>query len=142
MSGWYRALQWDCAGGLVLQSPIFGIGISDEWASICGLAKTIDAVWLLDAMKYGIPGSILIFLCYMGGSSILISIEDTSLNLTKQERRLGLNLTVALGVASFIGLTVTFWGTVYILTMFLTGIRAHLGALGALPRDPLMDDDE
>ena len=142
LSGWYRALQWDCAGGLVLQSPIFGIGLSDEWVSVCGLAKTIDAVWLLDAMKYGIPGSILIFLCYMGGSSIPIGIKDASINLTEQERRLGFTLTIALGVASFIGLTVTFWGAVYILTIFLAGIRAHLGALGALPRDPLMDDDE
>jgi hypothetical protein len=140
-SAWYRVLQWDCAGGLVLKSPILGIGLSDEWVSICGLANTIDSVWLRTAMMYGIPGSLLVFLCYVGGSSLPVGIEDESLNLTRRERQLGFILSVLLGVAIFIGITVFYWGTVYILTMFLTGIRAHLGALGAEPRDPWIDDD-
>ena len=41
-SAWYRLLQWDCAGGLVLKSPILGIGLSDEWATYCELSNTIE----------------------------------------------------------------------------------------------------
>ena len=141
-TGWYRLLQWDCAGALVKASPIFGIGDSDEWAATCGLAKTINSVWLRTSMLYGIPGSVLIFLCYVGASSVPVGIEDTDLNLTRQERRLSFTLSVLLGVAIFIGFTVFYWGTVYVLTMFLAGIRAHLGALAAEPRDPWIEDDE
>ncbi len=141
-TAWYRALQWDCAGGLVLQSPIYGIGFSDEWVSICSLAPTINSLWLRAAMTFGIPGSVPIFLSYVSGSSVLIGIQDTSLNLTKRERWLAFVLTIVTLVAIIIGITVFYWGTVYILTIFLTAIRAHLGAFGALPRDPLLDDDE
>ncbi len=141
-TAWYRVLQWDCAGGLVMQSPIFGIGFSNEWASICGLVNTIDSVWLRSAMTFGIPGSILIFLCYLAGSSIPVGILDTNSNLTRRERWLSFTLTIVSIIAIVIGITVFYWGTVYILTIFLVGIRAHLGAFGALPRDPLLDDDE
>ena len=73
---------------------------------------------------------------------MLIGIQDTSLNLTKRERWLAFVLTIVTLVAIIIGITVFYWGTVYILAIFLTAIRAHLGAFGALPRDPLLDDDE
>jgi O-antigen ligase len=141
-TAYYRVLQWDCAGELVLQSPILGIGLSNEWVSYCELANTIDSLWLRIAMKYGIPGSILVFLSYVGASSLSVSIKDDSLNLTRQERRLGFVLTVIIGLFVYMGFAVFFWGTVYILTMFLMGIRAHLGALGAMPRDPELDNDE
>jgi len=140
-TGWYRRLQWDCAGGLVLDSPTFGIGLSDDWASWCGLDTSIDSLWLLAAMRYGIPGSILLFLCYVGASSLSVGIEDRELNLTRQERQLAFTLTLILGVVIFIGFTVYYWGSVFILTMFLTGIRAHLGALGSKPREHGLDDD-
>jgi len=142
-TGWYRLLFWNCVGGLVLDSPILGIGLSDDYVSFCELmGSTIDSVWLRTAMLYGIPGSVLVFLCYVGGSSLPVGIENKDLNLTKRERYLSFILSVILGVAIFIGIAVFYWGTVYILTMFLTGIRAHLGALGATPRDPSIDDDE
>ena len=92
-------------------------------------------------MLFGIPGSILICLSYITASSSSINIGNKRLNLTKQERHLGFILSLILGLVIYIGFTVFYWGTVYILIMLLAGIRAHLGALGALPREPGLDDD-
>jgi hypothetical protein len=134
-------MQWDFAGGLVMNSPIFGIGPSYEFARHSGLAPTIDATWLLMAMIYGIPGSILIGLSYITACSVSMDIGNKRLNLTKQERQLGSVLSLIMGLIVYIGFTTSLWGSVSILVMVLAGIRAHLGALGAMPREPALDDD-
>jgi hypothetical protein len=135
-SSWYRYLQWQFAGSLVMKSPILGIGPSYEYARQFGLSATIDAHWLKMAMLFGIPGSILIGLSYITACSGSMDFGNKSLNLTKQERQLGFVLSLIMGLTIFIGFTVFYWGTVYILISFLAGIRAHLGALGAMPREP------
>jgi hypothetical protein len=84
-------------------------------------------------MMYGIPGSVLIFLSFVGSASIPVGVQDNSINLTSRERQLTFILNLVIGILIFIGFTVFFWGTDFILMMFLAGIRAHLGALGALP---------
>jgi len=146
-TAFYRVLQWQYAGPLVMNSPILGVGATDdewitEFALSSGLAKTIDATWLMMALQFGIPGSILIFLSYITPCSLSTDIGNKSLNLTKQERQLGFVLSLILGLVIYIGFTVYFWGSVQILIAFLSGIRAHLGALGAMPREPGLDDDE
>jgi hypothetical protein len=139
-TGFYRLLQWECAGEFVMNSPILGIGLSDEWASECELTKSVDSLWLNSAMIFGIPGSALIGASYIGACSLPTSIDNDELNLTDQERYLGFLLGLILALVIFMGFTVHFWGTVYILTIFLAGIRAHLGALGATPREAELDD--
>jgi hypothetical protein len=69
-----------------------------------------------------------------------MDIGNKSLNLTKQERQLGSVLSLILGLFIYIGFTAFYWGTVSILISFLAGIRAHLGALAAMPREPGLDD--
>jgi hypothetical protein len=140
-SGYYRLLEWDFAGGLVMKSPILGIGPAYEIAKESGLLPSIDANWLRLAMAFGIPGAILVGLSYIAACSVAMDIGNKSLNLTKQERQLGFVLSLIMGLTIYIGFTVYFWGTVYILISFLAGIRAHLGALGALPREPGLNDD-
>ena len=139
-TAWYRVLQWSCAGDLVMHSPILGIGLSDEWATICGLAKTIDSVWLRMAMMYGLPGSALVFLCYAATCFLPIAAEEENGDSLEPERRLGFVTSVILGLAIFIGFTVFYWGTVYILTMFLMGMKAHLSALATWPDESEEDD--
>jgi hypothetical protein len=145
-TAYYRVLQWQYAGPLIMNSPILGVGAADEewtnkFARSSGLAKTIDATWLLMALQFGLPGSILIFLSYITPCSLSTDIGNENLNLTKQERQLGFVLSLILGLVIYIGFTVYYWGSVYILITFLAGIRAHLGALGALPRESGLDDD-
>ncbi len=140
-SGYYRLLQWDFAGGLIMKSPIIGIGPFYDYAAASGLSPTIDSLWLQMAMSFGIPGSILLGLSYITACSISMDIGNKSLNLTKQERQLGFVLSLIIGLTVYIGFTVYYWGSVSVLISFLAGIRAHLGALGALPREPGLDDE-
>jgi hypothetical protein len=140
-TGYYRLMQWEFLGPLVMDSPIFGIGLFSGWEKESGLAPTVDSSWLGTAMSFGIPAAILVFLCYISPCSVSMDIGNKWLNLTKQERRLGSVLSLIMGLIIYIGVTVFYWGTVFILIMFLAGIRAHLGALGAMPREPGLDDD-
>ncbi|MGA7385480.1 MAG: O-antigen ligase family protein [Methylocella sp.] len=140
-TGYYRLLQWDFAGGLVMNSPILGIGPYYEYARQSGLIPSIDANWLRLAMSFGIPGAVLVGLSYIAACSVSMDIGNKSLNLTKQERQLGSVLSLIMGLAVYIGFTAFYWGTVAILISFLAGIRAHLGALAAMPREPGLDDD-
>jgi len=141
-TAYYRLLQWQCVGGdVIMDSPIIGAGLSDDWVDYCELSPSIDSLWLLMAKQYGIPGSLLMFFTWIVACSSSVSIADDSLNLTKQERQLGFVLNIIVGLMIYIGFTVFYWGTVYILVMFLLGIRVHLGAMGALPREEGLDDD-
>lgn len=140
-SAYYRIMQWDFVGPVVMNSPIFGVGPYYEYGRLSGLSPTIDSNWLYMAMLFGIPGSILIGLSYLTACSVSMDVGNKSLNLTKQERQLGFVLSLIMGLLIYIGFTASYWGTVYILAMFLAGMRAHLGALGAMPREPGLDDD-
>jgi hypothetical protein len=140
-TAWYRYLQWQFVGPLVMNSPFLGIGRFSGWARRSGLSPTLDSTWLNLAAFFGIPVSILVALSYITACSISMEIGNKSLNLTKQERQLGFVLSIVMGVTIYIGFTVFYWGTVYILISFLAGIRAHLGALAAMPREPGLDDD-
>ena len=122
-TGYYRLLQWDCAGALVLDSPIIGLGLSNDWADYCHIAKTIDLFWLREAMLYGIPGAVMIFLCFVT-ACLRPRTKFEGSNLTEQERHLKFVLTTILGVTIWIGITVHFWASAYILTLFLAGIQS------------------
>ena len=132
-TGFYRLLIWQIAGADVLQAPVFGIGITDDWARPEWMPSTVDSLWLRAAMSFGIPGSVLIAACLLGACSRRVDIARTY--LSDDERRLGLVLSLILFVYIFLGFTVHFWGAAWILMGLFAGMRAHLGALGAVPTD-------
>ncbi|MGH8553481.1 MAG: hypothetical protein ACRERS_09315, partial [Methylococcales bacterium] len=118
-SAYYRLMQWEFLGPIVMSSPIFGVGLSYEYARQSGLSPSIDATWLLTAMLFGIPGAILVGLSYLTACSVSMDIGNKRLNLTKQERQLGSVLSLIMGLIVYIGFTVDLWGTVSILISFL-----------------------
>jgi O-antigen ligase len=132
-TGWYRLLIWQFAGEVVLAHPIFGLGLTEDWPRPDFLAPSVDSMWLRAAMTFGIPGSALIALCLLGARSRRVD-TDAPLNLTPQEKRLGRILSLCLFLYFYVGFTVYFWGTTWILMGFLAGLRAQIGAFGALPR--------
>jgi len=64
VNGYYRLLVWQFAG---IRSAItfLGIGMSEE-CSVRVDADNVDSIWLRLAMKYGIPGSLMIALALIG----------------------------------------------------------------------------
>jgi hypothetical protein len=130
-TGFYRLLIWQVAGAGVLEAPIFGIGITDDWARPDWMPSTVDSLWLRAAMMFGIPGSLMIAACLLGACSR--RVDTVRVNLSQAERRLGLALSLIMFLYIFLGFTVHFWGAAWILMGLFAGMRAHLGALGSLP---------
>jgi hypothetical protein len=126
-TGWYRQAIWNAVVPLVLQSPVFGIGLSDEWswqASRVLAGASVDAMWLRVAMMQGIPGSLLVLFTMIG--AYWEGPLDRSQYLSCEERRLSVALGIATIAAVFLGFIVHFWGTCWILLGIFAGIRANL----------------
>jgi O-antigen ligase len=124
---WHRQAIWEAVVPMLLdQSPIFGLGIRVEWDwQRNGLfGESVDAVWLRIAMTQGIPASFLVMLTLIGGywSGPL----DRSPYLTREEGRLSVALGIVTFAAIFLGFTVHFWGTCWILMAVFAGTRANL----------------
>ena len=136
MSGYYRLLIWQIAGKVVLDSPIFGIGLTDDWARPNWMPPSVDSLWLRSAMSFGIPGALLIAACIIGSCSR--KLDTPTAALSEDERRLGVALSLVQFLYILLGFTVHFWGVTWILMGFCAGIRSHLGGLAnpACPQSP------
>jgi O-Antigen ligase len=126
-AAWYRQAIWDTAVPVVVRSPIFGIGLTDEWdwqSNSALVGTSVDAFWLRAAMMYGIPGALLILLT-MTGAFWLGPLERSPF-LSAEERRLSIALGLVTTTAVFLGFTVHFWGTCWVLLGIFPAMRANL----------------
>jgi hypothetical protein len=125
-SGWFRVWEWTMASVAVAQSPWFGVGwmIPESY----GIPWTIDSKWLLWALTFGIPGALLLALSLIGAASL--PTNGPRARLTTAESKLGTTLGIFIFLVIFLGFTVDFFGSAWILIPVLAGIRAHLGELG------------
>ncbi len=126
-TGYYRLLIWNVVGDIVLENPIFGLGFFGYSPVEHGLAPTVDAIWLNAALTFGIPGSV------FAGAALLSACRgrvDTVLavSLSDEQKRVGLALSVVIGLYVLLGFTVHFWGANWILMGMFAGLRANLGA--------------
>lgn len=129
-TGWNRVAIWETAVPQLMQSPLFGLGLTDDWnwqsnAALSG--ASIDAMWLELAMMFGIPGSILVFLTMI--IPFWAAPLDQSPYLSRKEQRLSTALGFVTVMAVFSGFTVHIWGACWILLGIFSGMRANL--LGA-----------
>ena len=127
-SAWFRVWEWTMASAAVAQSPWYGVG----WAipEGYGIPWTIDSIWLLWALTFGIPGSVLLALSLIGAGSL--PTNGPRVRLTATESKLGTTLGILIFLIIFLGFTVDFFGSAWILIPVLAGIRAHLGELGRI----------
>jgi O-antigen ligase len=137
-SGWYREAIWRAVVPLVLQSPILGMGVSGEWdwqASGELVGASVDSMWLRVAMTLGIPGSLLVLFTMI--SAYWNGPLDRSHYLSREERRLSVALGIVTVAAVFLGFTVHFWGTCWILLGVFAGMRANLAEAAVCRIEPL-----
>ena len=132
-TAWFRMYIWQTVSVAIAQSPWFGMGsVSPEGYGIPG---TVDAIWLVWALKYGIPGSLLFGLSMIGTASL--PTNGPRARLTRAESRLGTTLGILIFIIIFWGFTVDFYGNAWILIPLLMGVRAHLGELGRVSAQTL-----
>lgn len=134
--GFYRLLIWSLVGPLVLASPLVGLGLETDFAARFSVANTIDCFWLASAVNFGIVGSALFVLTLLTACGKPVrrcaSFAGLTGAVTNDDVRLGRALGIIIFLFFFIGMTVHFWGTVWLLLAIVAAMRAHLGAISEI----------
>lgn len=134
-SYWIRLWQWRNTGDVVLNSPWFGTPLF-QWEEMVKrvpymtLMWSVDSLWLYLALLYGIPGAALVGLSMV--SAVCYPRSGRGVNLTKEESKLAVALSVSIAVLVLVGFTVDLWNSSWILAGLLVGVRAHLADIVGL----------
>ena len=128
-SGYYREWTWHYVDMYVAQSPWFGLGFGERPEEI---NHSIDSLWLVLSIQAGIPGAVLVGLSFLSAKPLLTGGRKP--DLTADEIRLSTVIGIVLFLTLYITFTVHLWGTAWIMTGLLLGLRAHLSELGYLAR--------
>lgn len=117
-TGFFRLATWNSAMPLIGESPFVGHGVVQlgDSAEDLMFLNSVDCLWLLEALRYGLPGVILLLMTMfsplLGGPSTAgVSSEQTG-------------LTLAIVATALIGLTVHFWDATWLFLNLCIGIRA------------------
>jgi O-antigen ligase len=135
-SAYYRIYIWQTAGAVITAKPWYGIGYAQS--VLYDIPSTVDSVWLVWSLQFGLPGALLFAASLMGSASL--PTRGNAVRLSAIETRIGLTLGILIVAIILLGFTVHFFGEEWMLVPFLMGMRAHLGELGrsgtpvALPR--------
>ncbi|UZE48035.1 hypothetical protein ONR75_24770 [Rhodopseudomonas sp. P2A-2r] len=120
-TGYYRILIWEKAFQFISYNPItghtgpFGDQILDA---------TIDSIWLVFSLGYGVPMVVLLFLTNV--ASIAAGGKHTA-KTGPLQARMRLAFSIVLIIFMFAGLTVYFWNYIWIFWGVCLGIRTSLG---------------
>jgi len=115
ISYWGRLMIFEVAWASVSKHPLFGVG--HEWERPEWMGDSIDNFWLLLAVRYGLPASVLLLLALL---SIFLAVsfkKGLDDRLTVYRTAFLITMT-SLFVVSW---TVHLWDAAYVLFLFLLG---------------------
>lgn len=125
-TGYFRMIIWDAGFSYIAQAPLFGYGY--ELFHDVRLDGTVDSIWLLQMLRFGIPMFVFFFLTNL--AAILPSRQEIQVGW--QDRyldRMRRAFTLLLLVFMFSGLTVHFWNYMWMFWGVCLGVRASLQEL-------------
>lgn len=136
-SGYFRISEWEHASFFISMSPFTGVEPAawalDEW-----LSDSLDTVWLVLALDFGIPTVIFVLLANLTACGALRGGAKVRLH-NMRTRRMRTAFSVLLLLFVFIGLTTHFWDAIWMLWALCIGIRTSLEeycvALSARPNE-------
>ena len=124
-TGFFRIMIWDAALTYIAQSPV--IGYAYQLLNNGILDGTVDSIWLVISLRFGVPMLILFFLtnvaAFFPGQREFKGTGDVHMD---QMRRA---FTLVLLMLMFTGLTVHFWNYMLMFWGLCLGIRASLREL-------------
>jgi hypothetical protein len=122
-SGYFRLMIWDAALVYIAQSPMTGFGVDLLNHPI--LDATVDSVWLVFALRFGVP---MIMLLFLTNVATFLPVGQVSNDRAGDSYMEGMRtgFTMVLVMFMFIGLTVHFWNYMWIFWGLCIGIRASL----------------
>jgi hypothetical protein len=125
-NGYYRIMIWDAASVYIAQAPITGYASGLFNNDI--LDATVDSVWLVYSLRFGLPMIILLILTNVAA---FLPIKRSSGNGHDDfyTDRMPRAFTIVLLMFMFTGLTVHFWNYMWIFWGLCIGIRASLREL-------------
>ena len=123
-TGFYRLIIWDHGLKSVFAHPMLGIGLAD-WARPDWMASdTIDAFWLLTAMRSGLPS---VFLLIGALAFLVYAVNKRGVrNKSALARGLSRGWLFSLIALCFIATTVHFWNVSLTFFFFFIGLAGAL----------------
>jgi O-antigen ligase len=115
-TAYMRVQIWYYGTQSVVQHPIFGLGL-DDWERPSWMGGSIDNFWLVEAVRFGIPGFLFIAGGFLSACFGLGRLRNLSLQVA--QCRKGLIITIC-GLAIAL-CTVHVWDAPYVLIVFLLG---------------------
>lgn len=122
-SGYYRIMIWELAMPQIAISPLTGFGFRLFNDPV--LDSSVDSVWLVLALRFGVPTIVFLFLANV--ASFVRSSQGTgrrSADPFMDRMRTGFTLVLAMFL--FTGLTVHYWNGSWMFWGLCLGIRASL----------------
>ncbi|GAA3961620.1 hypothetical protein GCM10022278_19580 [Allohahella marinimesophila] len=118
-------LIWEYGLIEVLDSPVFGIGFADWRRPAFMVSPSVDSFWLLTAMRFGLPSivsvlAILIYTSYRMYNGRFGILSDHVVGWA----------TAMLGIF-FVGVTVHFWASSFVLLAVMIGVGVSLSSFKA-----------
>lgn len=132
-TGYFRQLIWEFGLVSVRQNPLFGIGFEGYERPVWMLTESVDAHWLLLAIRFGLPVALL--LVTLAGLAIY-SLSKASVMVAGRERDTIRSVAIAIGVIVLMAFTVALNGGVHAWFMVLTGSAISIAAAIAGPASP------
>lgn len=120
-TGWWRIYIWEWGSRSVMAHPLLGIGLND-WVRPEWLTSSVDNFWLLNAMRYGLPG--MLFLAFAVLSHAWRILRRKGLGEAERAARSGYMITLV-GLV-FVLCTVHVWNELAFFVMFFIGAGSFL----------------
>lgn len=123
VSGYFRMLIWDAATQKIMESPLTGYAFGQLNHDI--LDTTVDSVWLVLALRFGLP---MVFLLVLTNVASVLPARCRFKRVMEDPSAPDLRIafTVAVVILMFTGLTVHYWNYLWIFWGVCIGIRASL----------------
>jgi hypothetical protein len=121
-SGYFRYLIWDAALARIPESPWTGFAFNRLNDDI--LDNTIDSVWLVYALRFGVPTIGFLFLANI--SAAWPAQRPGGPDDASFSARMNTGFTIMLLMFMFIGLTVHYWNYMWIFWGLCLGIKVSL----------------
>jgi hypothetical protein len=125
-TGYWRVAVWDHATQYIALSPYFGFGFGDYGDPEDFFAHvSVDSVWLVVALRFGIPTSVLLLLTVMA-ELFALGARNGTLKYDPYVDRVGTGFTLAIMTLAIVGLTVHYWNALWIFWGLCIGIRGSV----------------
>lgn len=119
-TAYYRLLIWEYGLNNVWDNPLMGIGLAEWVRPSWMVASTIDAFWLVTAMRCGLLATLMLLLSiFLIGSGVSkYGLESSD----KELRRLAMGWTISLITLCLVGTTVHYWNVPHTFFFFFVGL--------------------